>query len=87
MPQKAHSNSTPTLVLSFLWIFFPRPAEQQLNLQTALNYSTRCGTTEYTSGQVTWHQSQEISRTLQLESLHGSIGPVFNDATSDAMPF
>lgn len=51
--QRACSNSTPTSGLLFPWIL-SRPAEQQLNLQTALNYSAGCGTTENTSARVTW---------------------------------
>lgn len=49
--------------------FFFFPAEQQLNLQTALNYSTHRAPTEYTGGQVTSHQSQDISRILQTKNV------------------
>lgn len=78
-------NSTPTLVLPFLWIW-SRPAEQQLNLQTALNYLIHRGTSQYTDGQVTWHQSQEVSRILQMESLSGR-RRTFDDKTPDEMSF
>lgn len=62
--------------------FPPRPAEQQLNLQTALNYSTRCGTTvlrlpgtkaKRSAGLSDWKVAMEV-------------GPVFDDTTSDAVP-
>lgn len=79
--QRAFSNSTPTPLLSFLWIL-SRPAIQQLNLQTALNYLTCCGTRRVhpRSGCLAPKPRRLSSCKVSME-----IGSLFNDTTSDAM--
>lgn len=60
----------------FSRFFLSRPDEQQLNLQTALNYSTRCGTTEHRgrSGYLAPKPRDQQQRSCVRKSLHVEVG-------------